>query len=323
MLWAITSYFNPSKYRTRLLNYRRFRALLKVPLVTVEASFDGHFELGPGDAEILVQRRAQAVLWQKERLLNVAFDFLPAECTDVAWIDCDVIFAEDDWPERARAALREKPLIHLFSERCNLERQATSDPSKRPRIDSATRSIGVVIAAGLAAPEDLYDANAQLVSGTTSGLAWAARRASVQNHRLYDVCILGGGDRAMLCAALGEFGYGARAGRMTARQVAHYRAWATRFYAIVRGRVGYIDGQAFHLWHGDLRDRKYDERVRPLRHFGFDPFKDIALDREGCWRWATPKTDMHEYIKGYFDSRHEDGVAADEACAASTARAWR
>src|SRR2546428_4115978 len=120
MLWAVTSYFNPSRYRTRLANYRMFRAHLKVPLVTVEASFDGHFELGPGDAEILVQRRAQAVLWQKERLLNVALDVLPPECTDVAWIDCDVIFTADDWPERARDALRMNSLIHLFSERANL-----------------------------------------------------------------------------------------------------------------------------------------------------------------------------------------------------------
>ena len=77
MLWAITSYFNPAGYNTRLANYRAFRARLKVPLVTVEASFDGRVQLRAGDAEILVQRTARDVLWQKERLLNVALGFLP------------------------------------------------------------------------------------------------------------------------------------------------------------------------------------------------------------------------------------------------------
>jgi len=56
MFWAITSYFNPVRYRSRLANYRRFRAALNVPLVAVEAAADGQFELGPGDAEVLVQR---------------------------------------------------------------------------------------------------------------------------------------------------------------------------------------------------------------------------------------------------------------------------
>ena len=125
----------------------------------------------------------------------------------------------------------------------------------------------------------------------------------------------------MVCAALGEFDYGARAMRMTARQAEHYRAWGKRFHSTMRGRVGYIDGQLVHLWHGDLRDRKYDKRVRNLKRFCFDPFRDIALDEEGCWRWATPKTDMHKYIKTYFDSRHEDGAPAEGACAASIARA--
>src|SRR5438034_10923806 len=112
--------------------------------------------------------------------MYLAFDFLPAECTDVAWIDCYVIFAEDDWHERARDALRLNSLIHLFSERSNVRQEGTADPLKRLRIDSSTRSIGSMIAAGRATPEHLYEPEAQLVLGSTAGLAWAARRASLQ-----------------------------------------------------------------------------------------------------------------------------------------------
>src|SRR5215204_6644330 len=91
-LWAITSYFNPMRYGRRLANYRLFREHLKVPLLTVELSFGAEdFELREGEADILVQLRGQDILWQKERLLNVALGELPSGCTKVVWLDCDVV----------------------------------------------------------------------------------------------------------------------------------------------------------------------------------------------------------------------------------------
>ena len=74
-MWAITTYFNPVQYKRRLSNYKIFRANLGIPLVTVELSFDGRFELTNRDADILIQISGGAVLWQKERLLNVALKF--------------------------------------------------------------------------------------------------------------------------------------------------------------------------------------------------------------------------------------------------------
>jgi len=91
-LWGITCYFNPVGYRRRLDNYRIFRQRLKVPLVAVELSFDKKFQLASADADILVQLHGSAVLWQKERLLNVALKSLPQVCDKVAWLDCDIVF---------------------------------------------------------------------------------------------------------------------------------------------------------------------------------------------------------------------------------------
>ena len=44
-MWAVTSYYNPAQFKRRSANYKIFRANLGVPLVTVELSFNGHFEL--------------------------------------------------------------------------------------------------------------------------------------------------------------------------------------------------------------------------------------------------------------------------------------
>ena len=77
MIWAITSFFNPVRYQRRLLNYRVFRSRLGIPLVAVELSFDGQFELTKCDADILIQVSGGAVHWQKERLLNIALESVP------------------------------------------------------------------------------------------------------------------------------------------------------------------------------------------------------------------------------------------------------
>ena len=93
--WAITSYFNPVGYQRRLQNYRTFRQYLAVPLVTVELSFNGRFQLEHGDAEILVQIPSADIMWQKERLLNLALKYLPESCEKLAWLDCDIVFEDD------------------------------------------------------------------------------------------------------------------------------------------------------------------------------------------------------------------------------------
>src|SRR5262249_46941224 len=90
-LWAISSYFNPAGFRRKLANYRLFRERLIVPLVTVELAYGPNFQLTEGDADVLVQIRGRDVMWQKERLLNLALQALPGECKNVVALDCDII----------------------------------------------------------------------------------------------------------------------------------------------------------------------------------------------------------------------------------------
>ena len=308
-LWAITCYFNPIAYKRRLENYHTFRQHLAVPLVTTELSFDGNFQLQHDDADILVQLHGGDVLWQKERLLNIALKSVPDACDKIAWLDCDVVFESGEWAERTIAALDQFALLHLFQERHDLSRDVKLDQLPSWDTQPTAQSVVHKMATGEAAPEDLFLPATRLTRRSTTGLAWASRRDVLERHGLYDACILGGGDRAILCAALGEFDYAAQAARMNARRFEHYLAWARPYFDSVGGSVGHIPGRIFNLWHGDLYDRKYAERHRWLSKFGFDPFTDIAVDRNGCWRWNSDKRDLHEFVRRYFESRNEDGVA--------------
>lgn len=307
-LWAITSYFNPVGYQRRLANYRVFRQHLAVPLVTVELSFDGTFHLQPEDAEILVQLAGGAVLWQKERLLNVALKSLPDSCENVAWVDCDIVFEHDDWVERASAALEEFPLVHLFHERHEVPREGVPDPCGSWEAYDTSQSAVYRIVAGKTSPEEVSIPGGLLTRRSTNGLAWASRRDVLEEHGLYDACIVGGGDRAILCAALGEFHRLALARELNARRTEHYLLWARSYFNRVRGGVDSIPGHVLHLWHGDLTDRRQRERHHQLAQFDFDPFTDLALAPSGAWRWNSAKRDLHAFVQRYFESRNEDGL---------------
>lgn len=94
---------------------------------------------------------------------------------------------------------------------------------------------------------------------------------------------------------------------MNKHQQDRYIAWAKPYYETVRAEVGCLETDLFHLWHGDIRNRRRIARYEGLQRFRFDPFIDIAIDAKGYWRWNTDKQEMHDYIRGFFVSRREDG----------------
>ena len=143
--------------------------------------------------------------------------------------------------------------------------------------------------------------------GCLHGHAWAAARQVLEEYGLYDACIIGGGDSAILRAAYGRFEYMMGRLHMNSRRREHYLAWANAFHAAVRGSVACAEGDLAHLWHGKSEHRRNVERHEGLKRFQFDPFADIALDGKEAWRWSSDKPEMHEYVRNYFASRREDG----------------
>jgi hypothetical protein len=86
----------------------------------VELSFDDHFELEETDADILIQISGGAVLWQKERLLNVAIQSVPPAVGHIARIDGDVIFERTNWMDEAQTQLKDFKVVQLFSDLVDL-----------------------------------------------------------------------------------------------------------------------------------------------------------------------------------------------------------
>jgi len=306
-LWAITTYFNAMGYGRRPENYRAFRRHLRVPLLTVELAYGEAFSLRAGDAEIVVQRRGHDVLWQKERLLNVALDELPDECTHVAWIDCDLVFDRPDWAGRALDALETHRLVQPFARVRHLAPDADPDRTADARTLLVSPGLGATLATGIAPEEVLGRLTNRSEGASSSGMAWVAERARVARHGFFDACVIGGGDNAMASAALGAFETVMRVHAMNDRQRRRYREWAEPYHREMAGPVGYIEGDVCHLWHGSLEDRRPRARHEGFAAFEFDPYADVSVAESGCWRWSSDKPAMHRYVRDYFAARREDG----------------
>jgi len=305
-MWAITSYFNPARYKRRLSNYRKFRADLGAPLVTVELSFDGMFELTKEDADILIQINGGAVLWQKERLLNVALRAVPAEERFIAWLDCDVIFGESNWAFLAEQSLAADNVIQLFSDVLHLDSgdtgPARGDETKPPTGYSFVKQLNSDPKRAFA--KNLYIKN---TTATNRGLAWAARREIIDKHGFYDAVIAGWSDRAMAFAMCGRFDKFLSAIDCNKHQEKHYLKWALPFSDSIQRRIGHLPGRIYHLWHGDKQNRKYDEMERIVASSGFNPETDICIGPDGSWEWTQPRSELATSFELWFANRREDG----------------
>jgi len=308
-LWAVTAYFNPMRFVSRVANYRAFRARLTIPLLTIELGFDGRFDLAPSDADVLVRRSGRDIMWHKELLLNAAIRALPERCTRVAWLDCDIVFADPTWAERAEALLDRHRLVQLFHACHRLGPREAPPSSGAPGRQPDCFSLAHLMENGRLPDDHFRLAGTSSTYRYTPGIAWAAHRAEIQARGLYEALILGSGDRALVSAACGRQRDFVHKLRMNGKQASHYLSWADGVHGWVRGDVTSLPGEVFHLWHGEVDRRRYCGRYEDLQPHGFDPHRDIARDPDGGWVWTCDKPELRRFVRRYFEQRCEDGAS--------------
>ena len=297
---AITCYFNPCGYTNRERCFTRFAegfARQHVPLWIIEAALPGHEYFVPESNQVIrIRLPEKDWLWQKERLLNLLIAGLPNSIEKVAWVDCDLLFRNDDWPILASEALNTWPVIQLFDFVYWL------GPN-----DEITTWEGIDRRASLASIATHYPDRAKDLRIGFPGIGWAARRDLLEKHGLYENDVTGGGDSVTAAALFGwkdltHVNWGTKA------MIHDGYNYVDAVYEDVRGYIGYIPCQISHLWHGSLADRSYVERRKKLAEFGFDPFRDLEYDSDtDLLRWTEwANQDLREYVKDYFYSRRED-----------------
>jgi len=329
--WAVSCYFNTKKSRLRYLNYQAFFKALQVPLLTVEWSIGGQYELDIQDADRLVQVSGGDLLWQKERLLNLALDHLPEDCVNVVWLDCDIVFNASDWVENFEHKLNDAHLVQLFSQ----VRHPVLPPSGELSFGEDTAEVVLerdslayrYLTQGKASLREVLPSNAvkkkqatyaeakdleqferlRLAGRPSAGHGWGMRRDHLERLGLYDGMAFGTGDMAMALAGIGFQALYADGYLLSDAHREHYLHWAEPFHQHIAGRVASIPGSVNHLYHGNFRERQYSERLRMMAVYGFDPARDLSLTSQGLWQWHGDAASRYEgYMHSYFSGRSED-----------------
>ena len=314
-LIAVTTYFNPLQGRLRRRNYDVFRRELDLPLVAVEWSPEGRFELGDDAAELLVRVSGGDLLWQKERLLNLGMARARAAWpgADLVFLDCDVIFPNPGWSERVVEALDLHAAVQCFAEVAYLPPTAPMSGSRVTLANTAPEQTLPSLASALvrgrpmfdpgASPSSVWPAGSIPLRGNP-GMAIALRPAALPGFRFYERNVIGGGDLLLAAALAGRLEEAFTHRVYTSAHQADLRAWAARSIAPGVG-LGCVAERLMHLWHGDLRDRRYSQRNVILQQHEFDPVRDVDQDPTGGLRLASHAGALRRAVAEYLASRND------------------
>lgn len=304
-LIVITTYFNRCGNATKRRNYDLFIDQMRgarVPCVTVECAFgDDAFEL-PESVDV-IQVRAKTLLWQKERLVNLAASWLPRDYEYVAWLDCDILFDNRNWAADLRRTLRQFKVAQVFETCLRLNQ----DNAPGPGSDTVES-----FAAVMNKSPGLLGAGRYDVHGHT-GYGWAIRRDIFDAVGLYECAVSGSGHHFMAHAIYGDYNLCIRnALKNDEAQISHLKELGARFHALVRGSLGVVPGRIQRLWHGDATNRRNFLRMHEITDLGFDPWTDLLVEPGSPLEWAPgmQKSGLKQYFANYFAGRREDGVLA-------------
>src|SRR5277367_5771091 len=92
-IWIISCFYNPNAYVTKPENFNKFIERIEASglhYLIVECAF-GKQPFSLKKDRRIIRLRTTDIMWQKERLLNIALDHLPEKCKKVVWLDCDVL----------------------------------------------------------------------------------------------------------------------------------------------------------------------------------------------------------------------------------------
>lgn len=297
---VVLCHFNPCNYdapKRNLLRVLDRLDIIGIPVFAAELRCGATSEVPtalPARHSRVLQLTSASVLWQKENLWNLVVRGLPTRYTNVLCLDADIIVSDQLLTEAIDDALAATRIVHPFT------RLTFLDPSDRPLFQRT--SFGLAIAHG-------RQHDAELKKHFLGG--------GVAVHReLWDRCggfyngPLGGGDWMFVAAICGRAeDLKPSMLRTSTSYWAHYAAWADAVCSWCDGSIGYLDGDAFHLWHGSWQNRQYDARVTRLQ--GFDPDTDLAPNTcSGLAEWTpsahASKRDLVHAVESYFSVRLED-----------------
>lgn len=231
-------------------------------------------------------------LFYKENLWNLGAKLLPHE--NLLFIDSDVLIKHDNWAEKVIELLTQFDIVQPFK---------IAAWQNKNGIGFAMRRFCAAMA--------LADDTQLIPYKHHPGFAWAMRRSAFDKlGGWYDFAPDGSGD-IVNAFALSKQSYGPTWTQhfgghnpwqfLNRKSFQQYRSRALAAHL----KVGYCaDFIAQHMWHGDLKNRKYIGREDYMPQVADGEYPLIRRD-DGILEWANMSYNIR--AQEYFDQRREDG----------------
>lgn len=310
----IACFYNPQGNPYRLLAFQKwYRSIKHMPHRIVECLIGPNARRQLPDNPNISVLRTDSLLWHKETLLNKLVRELPSQYRYVFWVDTDVIFTNPNWLTRGVEELKlGSQIIQPFEYCVHLKRgqlkpdfdvdqykRWATNPNKALRHPQLWRSFCAVYGSSHAqAASEHYEYHGH------TGFAWGARRELLEACHLYEKCFVGGGDHIIAHAAAGHVPHGCIQ-RAFADNIQSVEEWSRKFARNTAGRIGYVSGDLYHIWHGDISARNYFEAVKTFSGTA----KDIK-DRDENGLYVAG--DKNKYIKEHYARREARRLEADD-----------
>jgi hypothetical protein len=304
--WGITTYFNPCGYKRRYRNYMAFRESSKkqgLKLVTVELALnnDKH-RLTEDDADIMIHVKSNSVLWHKENLINIGLNYLlqnKVDCKYMCWLDCDLIFDNNNWIEETKKLLDKYSLVQPF--------EVVWDMDLTNKVLRKSSGYG-----RLCKRASSQKKQHKTKTSATWGFGWAVKTSFLQStNGLYEHNVVGGYDSLMKFAfGLQELDNFMQSDRISEPHRDHLLSYINRCPKITVSDVHCTTGVIRHMWHGSKENRQYKSRHKMLFENNYDPNLHIIYNNYGCLEWSDrAPSKLKSQIEKYFSKRKEDELS--------------
>lgn len=318
----ISCYFNPDRNSARLKAFKEWYETIKhLNHRIIEAITPGRESELPRSPYI-TRVVSASNLWHKEQLLNRVVAELPLSFKYVLWVDADVLFTNKNWVVDAVREMRHgSRLVQLFEYAYHLDRnQVAPDPAFAYQRDGVLsypnrrwwKSYGSNFDARTLSPRDSrwrYRSQ-EFDERGHCGFAWGAPLWLLKQVPLFERAFIGSGDAVIAYSGTGQLEDLQVVRDMFPTQLQEVYNWGRRFYACVNGKVGYVNGDLHHIWHGDIAKRQYYSR-----HRAFAPAAPGITQRDAAGLFIATDPKTKAFVDRYRQQREkvdDEGIDVEE-----------
>lgn len=245
-----TFYYNPERDVRKEKNFSKFINQFKGYedcLFIGMVNYNQNLNIPKNIAEniLLIEGDINNPIWYKEILLNKMIKKVDTDY--IIWMDCDLIYENLDWLNNISSIVKRKDFVQLYENINYLDENGSVLESYKSIMSS-----------------DSNDIDRLLGEGYKPGGSWIGKTSILKDKKFFEKMYVGGGDTIFLYGlfninngfTLRKVGEGSKEIQNDAIE------WINNFG---KYRVGFLSENINHLYHGDLKDRNYNNRYEKLK----------------------------------------------------------